>query len=103
ITQQKRITICGSNDGITCSRDWERYLIIFVDENRDKQADTNELYYSLDVGISESNMTTRVSAGLPYIDINVDGSARQLGSIIICPRANNDRAIRRITWNRSGR
>src|SRR5690606_450459 len=103
VTIQKRVTICGSEDKISCTQRWGKYLLIFIDNDGDKLVDNKELLAIQHLNQSKVTIFTKVSAGLPYININPDGSARQLGSFIVCPQHPRDSAIRRITWNKTGR
>lgn len=103
VKENRPITLCGSDDGRTCSRDWRDTLLIFNDINDDHQASENEIIVQQDLGLKHGQVRTRLGFGLRYMVFNANGSARYLGSLIVCPDRTNDSAIRRVTWNRVGR
>ena len=43
ITQNRRVTMCASDDGLTCGNDWSNGWLIFVDTSRDGQVNGAEI------------------------------------------------------------
>lgn len=102
VTTQQTLTVCGSNDGKTCLREWGNYLLIFADENDNKICETGELIRQENLGFGDSRITTRVGWGRPYTRMKPDGSVSFQGSIVYCS-AGNPSSVRRVTWNMLGR
>jgi len=103
VTNNNTIMLCGSNDGVSCSKDWSEFILVFEDSNDDKIAAEEEIITQQSLSLSHGIVKTRVSLGLSYIKINPDGSAKYLGSMIFCPNNEKAQLIRRVTWNRVGR
>jgi type IV fimbrial biogenesis protein FimT len=102
ITTQQTLTVCGSRNGSTCSREWGRYFLIFADENDNKTGEAEELIRLEDLGFDESRITTKMALGLPYTRIKPDGSVSFQGSMTYCA-VGKPESIRRVTWNIVGR
>ncbi|MFT6254803.1 MAG: type IV fimbrial biogenesis protein FimT [Granulosicoccus sp.] len=103
IVQQQSITICGSNDGHTCLKHWQNYLLVFHDSNNDKTASAEEIIYSEPLNIGQANIKTRLGFGRISVKINSLGQTNLTGSFIYCPPSNKAQYSRRLTWNRVGR
>lgn len=103
ISQQKSITICGSNDGSHCLKNWNNYLLVFHDENNDKTASKEEIIYSEPLNIGGANIKTRLGFGKTSLKINTLGQPNLTGSFVYCPPSNQTQYARRLTWNRIGR
>lgn len=46
VTDRKFVTLCPSDDGKTCSKDWSDGYILFLDKNRDRKLDLDETLLS---------------------------------------------------------
>lgn len=102
VERQQIITLCGSNDGETCSRQWGKYLLVFRDEDDSRTAETEELIVRQELGFADSPFLTRLGWGRSFTQIQRDGSVNLQGSIVYC-RSESPYAARRITWNMVGR
>lgn len=98
----KETTFCGIDSHNRCVRDNIRTLVIFHDDDRDRQLDATEspihrvdLNYSGTVTLRASNQT--------YILYTHNGYANPFGSVVTCHSSGKSRYIRRISTNRSGR
>ena len=49
VYKNSNITLCGSNDGIHCQRDWSEFLLTFTDDNHNNQAEPNEILQILPI------------------------------------------------------
>ncbi|WP_339668891.1 GspH/FimT family protein [Dasania marina] len=103
IRRQSDIRICGSNDGITCIKEWQNYLIIFQDKNKDKKAATNEIVTIENFTLRRGFIISRFALGRSSLSINGRGETNLTGSFIYCPTSREPQYIQRITWNRIGR
>lgn len=98
------ITICGSSNGMDCSRSDITELITFIDDNLNRKLDSDELalhYTSLPT--MSGTLTLRASLKRSYIVFNHDGSARQAGSFVYCPNSGKSHLMRKVTLSLSGR
>lgn len=102
VTGQKNIHVCGSNDGETCEKIWNNYLLVFDDTNDDHEPNPEELLLAKTIQIN-GTFRTRAAFGRPYTEFTYLGSAVFTGSIIVCHESNDPRDFRRVTWNRAGR
>lgn len=103
ISTQETLTICGSDDGKTCSREWGMYLLIFADANDNKICEEEELVRQENLSFDDSRITTRLGWGRPYARIKPDGSVSLQGSMTYCSTRGSSALVRRITWNMVGR
>lgn len=103
VTNGKAIKFCGSDDAFHCKRTWKNYILVFSDFNHNNIVDDGELISARNLLKNKGKIVTKVSLGLPYVTLNSDGSARQLGSMIVCPPSAINSHVRAITWNRVGR
>ncbi len=102
ISEQKHITICGSNTGTVCERYWSEYIIIFEDTDNDHIPNTNEIRQLKSIS-AKGVIKTRIALGRNYTRLNTHGRPSYTGSMLICPEANDPSMYRRITWNQVGR
>lgn len=104
ITNRGVVKICGSDDGLSCQKQWSKFLIIFNDENDDDVIDTGEIINQVNLDLDTSTILTKVSLGKSYIELKPDGTPKQWGNFIYCPNDKSDKKLlRRVTWNRIGR
>lgn len=100
----QHITLCGSPDGKRCDRDWSQGWILFDDRNRNRQWDADEtLHRSNDQPLKRHRLQWAASGNRPYLRFAPDGSAREFGSLTLCPLDGNNRHARIIIINMPGR
>lgn len=103
VTSGQRVVFCGADTEFNCVRDNIQQFIVFEDRNRNFRYDPDDHLYSTWDTPTGSSLRVRPSLALGYITFNPDGSARQTGSVLICPESQNPRHIRRVTVHRMGR
>ena len=90
VTKQANIITCQSNNGSECNRseDWHNGWIIFVDNNKNKQREPEEMLLRVyDAANNGTQVVFRGSgAGVHYyMKYKPNGSASPNGSFFICP------------------
>ena len=102
IMQNRRITICGTADGISCIRRWENIdLMIFFDENGNKQRESSEPLLRLTP--VPSGIFAWRGANRDYLRYQRDGSVIEFGTFTYCNATRDPRYARQLTINRAGR
>lgn len=104
INHHQNVTICGSNSGTQCEREWSKYILVFVDADNDQEistGDTQILTSSVDA--ERGSITTRVALSKPHTIVTPRGDAKFAGSMIYCPASNDASFAQRVTWNPVGR
>jgi type IV fimbrial biogenesis protein FimT len=105
ITHNSYAVICASSDNVTCSSDWTKPLIIFIDKNRNGRVDNDERLLSHYKLLPEgAKLTWRGFGSNRYIRYRptglTDGSN---GSITYCARGGKLKHARQIIIARGGR
>jgi len=103
LNRNNNIYLCGSNDGYSCHQHWSYTLLLFIDNNDDKKPSSDEIISQHYFKLKGHHIKTRAAFGRPYIKISKRGSAVDHGSFIFCPKNQEPRHYRRVTWNKSGR
>ncbi|WP_349571557.1 GspH/FimT family pseudopilin [Azotobacter salinestris] len=94
VTMRKSTSLCGSQNGYSCTKTGIRFFLIFVDHNLNGQADPGELVRQEPV---PPGTRYRVNASsLSSIRFRPNGTASSYGSIALCPSADNRYAARLI-------
>lgn len=102
LTQAKTLTLCGSNDGLSCITPWQNQLILFNDINGDHEPSEGEIIFNYPVEASRGSIQSRISFGRKYTQITQEGRSSLTGSFLYC--SNTTEPIeRKITWNQPGR
>lgn len=102
ITRSTRVTICGSDDGMTCKKEWKEQLIIFVDGNNNHNPDSDEVVQTYSIKASQGTVQTRIGLGKNYAYLEPNGKAPLTGSFLYC-HARDPGVERKISWNLNGR
>ena len=100
------VTLCASDDGINCLRDWEGEigLLVFTDRDRDHRLNEGDLlHHSPQLALRQGLGYWRGSLGRPYMRFRTDGSAVEYGRFTYCPRSGDGRHFRQLVVNRVGR
>ena len=85
ITRRVPITLCGSNNDMTCSKNNPKSFLIFNDANNNHQRDSDETLYSNSALKDQGTFYFNVSRGADYLRFRPEGSAIEFGSITYCP------------------
>ena len=97
ITRNQTVTVCASNDKLTCQgKAWENGWIAFVDSNLDRRPDSPEL---LNVGTAASaDITIRSAEFQPYLSYRANGQImvnrldENTGAFSVCDARGPDAA-----------
>lgn len=103
VETQAKIYLCGSNDAITCSNQWQQQLLVFKDSNDNKQVDAGELLQQIDLDLQRGYFKSRLGLGKSGLYVNAQGNPSLTGSFIYCPDTGEANMIRRVTWSQTGR
>lgn len=107
IAQNRRVTICASDDSQTCSNDWSNGWIIFVDTSRDNQVNGAEIIIrsfknTARINIISTNITNNFIYR-PNGRIMINNNIRSLsGQFVVCDARGSNYA-RTIIIESSGR
>lgn len=95
IKRHTTITLCRSNDGLTCSRepDWENGWMIFSDRNRNRQVDGNDAVLRVSSGLDLAGSLSLGSGYYHYIMFNSAGEAYPRNTFKLCRPGSQPRAI----------
>lgn len=95
------VTVCPSNDDMSCHSDWNSPLISFIDSNHNNRRDNNEpinfRHYS------SSELTVSYSRAIRLLKFNSTGRINSNGSFFLCSNDNNDTNNQALIINRQGR
>lgn len=95
--RRRTVRLCPTENGSTCSSDWQDALILFEDANGDGTFDTEseDLIQRFDAGPSDVaiNATGDLSNGLSY---GADGFTTDWGSLTLCHSERPDGTARKI-------
>lgn len=89
VNHQSSILLCPSENGLVCGENWQEGVLIFEDQNNDKQLNTTENLVHFQSPLIE-NGSIRWSALHNYLSFSGEGiSGNSAGSFIYCPEDNN--------------
>ena len=107
IKRNRDITICKSNDAVSCSGSWSDGWIIFSDFNKNKQLDTSDGDQIIEVKTlsnAEFSINWNAFRSDTYIRYNALGFIHSNnGTFKLCPPNSDARYARAIIINRLGR
>lgn len=102
ITEQKIVTVCGSQDGVHCIKNWqEANIIVFSDENNNKEIDSLDIIFKT-VPVSSAQVQWRGS-NRNYMRFHPEGYSIEWGRYSICPQTPNNLTVKQLVFNRMGR
>ncbi|MBT3531839.1 MAG: type II transport protein [Gammaproteobacteria bacterium] len=105
ITRSTLVTICRSNDGLQCSGEWRDGVIVFSDENGNREIDDDDFliqYFRFD-GF-EGEIMWRAFQNRQYLQITKLGFTRyQNGNFTFCPKEVNPALANQLIINRTAR
>jgi type IV fimbrial biogenesis protein FimT len=91
INKKVTITLCGSGDGVICTDDWSKTILIFADRNRDGVLDGSDTLLRRVSALKEGEtLAWRSFRNQPYLQLQANGMTYfQNGNFTYCP-ADND-------------
>lgn len=103
VNSGRTTTLCGSEDGTTCSADWiNPTVLIFQDHNRNRRLDDNDTLLR-SATLPRSQWHWRGSASRAYLRFRSDGSAIEWGRFTRCPTDAGQDYLPQLVLNRVGR
>ena len=99
----KTVTLCGSEDNESCTKNWQTgmHILVFIDSDANRILDDDERL------IRASNVPKGYfqwrGAGRNYLRFRQDGSVREMGTFTYCPPSKKADFARQLTINRPGR
>ncbi len=111
IKQGRRVTICKSANGSSCttSNGWDQGWIVFVENNGNGLLDDGEIVLRVHSSLSGGNTMSSIGNIDNYISYVANGFSRtnnnviQTGSIALCDSRQDDTEARAVRINATGR
>ena len=104
--RRKNILLCLSNDGKNCNRDSEKTMLLFIDENDNKNFDLGIDYLIEELALNPkySTLSLRVGASRHYTKFWGDsGNPRgHFGHIKYCPTVSYNQNMFQVSFNQVG-
>jgi len=99
------VTVCPSDDGLQCGRDWKKVNLVFSDNNADRQInEDDQILLLVQHQAQEGTIKWRSFQNKQYLQINGLGFTRnQNGSFTYCSSENIPKQARQLVINRLGR
>jgi type IV fimbrial biogenesis protein FimT len=103
IQKQTSVTLCPIDASNTCTKNWKRPVTAFFDPNRNKKIDSNEVIIRQFLP-DQSGFLNGKTGIRNYFRFRPSGLAREaIGSIIWCPKDQDNRYASHISINMGGR
>jgi type IV fimbrial biogenesis protein FimT len=104
VLTRREVTLCGTVDGITCSRTWNgNPTLVFVDSNRNRRADAAEDIFQVSELTHTGHIRWSASGNRNYLRFRPDGSVVEFGNFSYCPANADARSARQLILNVTGR
>lgn len=104
MTRRIEVTLCGSADDMRCANRWEGIpTLVFADDNTNRQLDAGETLLANSALTRSGRVRWRASGGRDYLRFRPDGSVREIGSFVYCPRDGDARHARALIVSFTGR
>lgn len=90
------VTLCASKDGVVCNKYGSSHVLVFSDDNKNRQRDNHEMIYAHTQIAGEGSLRFAVSRGAHHMRFEPDGRAVEFGHITYCPangRAQNAQSV----------
>lgn len=97
------VTLCTSDNGVVCNKYGSNYILVFSDDNNNRQRDSNEVVYSHTQVAGDGTLRFAVSRGAHYMRFEPDGRAIEFGHITYCPASGRAQNIQSVIVSFSGR
>lgn len=91
IKRNKRVVVCKSSDGATCTGNWNQGWIVFVDTNNDAAVSSGENLVQIVPALTSGFTLTGNTNVASYVSYSPDGTnkstggAQQAGTLSLCP------------------
>jgi len=105
INHGKSVTLCPLQNSEICGQTWRQGLLIFIDNNRDGQHQTNETILQSGSPFPAGSQISWAAFGSNrYLRFTHEGyTANQNGRFTYCPKSRNNYYARQIIINKNGR
>lgn len=105
VQKQQMITLCPSQNGLSCERDWQGPWIVFADHNGNGVIDgRDQLVHSSAPRSLNGELRWRSFRNLPYLQFTLDGQTNSVnGTLAFCDGRGRVGWDRKIVINRIGR
>jgi type IV fimbrial biogenesis protein FimT len=105
IETDSTITLCPTEDQQSCSKTWQGALMIFIDQDKDRQLDSNETLIRVEQLNLEGYIKSESWFGSHrYLQMTPGGlTNNQNGRYTICPSNGDSQLARQIIINRRGK
>tara|TARA_R110002167_G_scaffold243833_11_gene449272 strand:+ start:358 stop:948 length:591 start_codon:yes stop_codon:yes gene_type:complete len=103
VNHQTPIVLCPSKNGLACGKSWQEGVLIFEDQNNDKQLSKTETLVHFQSPLIESG-SIQWSALHNYLSFSGEGlSGNSAGSFVYCPEDNNPKYANSLIISFSGK
>ena len=105
VTRQKKVSLCPSDDGESCSGDprgWQRGYIVFIDNDGNRRLDPNEEMLRVQAA-QQRELRLFSTAGRPAVTFSADGGAWGSNTTFSVCLDNSGDANRAVVLYGSGR
>jgi Tfp pilus assembly protein FimT len=95
--------MCAPDESQSCSRDWNRDVLVFTDSNRNNRLDGSDRIVER---WQQNKRTSRINwrgFGPGYLRFRHSGAASDNGALTVCPLDGDIRNARQLVVNRVGR
>lgn len=103
VSLNRVITLCASDDGIVCNKYGSNHLLVFSDDNNNRQRDEDEVIYTHTQIPGDGALVFAVSRGAHYMRFEPDGRAIEFGHITYCPASGSAHNAQSVIISFSGR
>ena len=104
ITQHREVTLCGTADGSSCTRDWlGQPTLVFLDANVNRRVDSGERVLLLSELTRRGHIRWSASGTRPYLRYLPDGRVAEFGSFTYCAADDDPRHARQLILAMTGR
>lgn len=104
IERGSTVTICPSQDGVSCSGNWSHGSIVFADLNGNREIGDDDLLIRSSLTGLRGTLRWRAFQNRQYLQIDPTGFMRhQSGNFTYCPADSDARLARQLVVNATGR
>ncbi|MFT6269688.1 MAG: type IV fimbrial biogenesis protein FimT [Alphaproteobacteria bacterium] len=100
ISQYQTTKICPASDHATCTTDWDKSLIVFVDMNSNNLRDIDEPLLAASSALSKQH---KIKGPRSPIQFYENGENASPASLTICPKSNDNTLARALFVSLQGR
>jgi type IV fimbrial biogenesis protein FimT len=100
ISQYQTTKICPAPDHTTCTRNWNKSLIVFVDTNNNNLRDIDEPLLAASSGLNKQHKMKGPNTSIRFYE---NGENASPASLTVCPKSNDSTLARAIYVSLQGR